>query len=260
MQNSTQPFSVTFNHEIPCVIIEWGKTTDSKGIRDGLNELVHLASAEKTGNLILFTRNFKLSREDKNWLNESWLPRATEAGCTSCAFIASVDYIDRSSVESIITAIDRKYLDVEYFDNLFEAEHWLIKSKIKEMQQDQVSRIYYNPIVPCVVMEWRGYATSKEFRTGTQSMLDLLIEKKASKVIADVKNMKLISMEDQKWVEDEFLPRALKAGFRVMALITSNDYFNRVSVENITQKIDPSKLVLKYFDNIFSAEEWLKMY
>jgi hypothetical protein len=49
-----------------------------------------------------------------------------------------------------------------------------------------------------VVMEWNGYATSAQFREGTELMLNTLIKSKASKVLADIKNMIFIDTEDQK--------------------------------------------------------------
>ena len=55
--------------------------------------------------------------------------------------------------------------------------------------------IYFDKDLNCVVMEWDGYATSKQFKQGTELMLSTLIQNNCSKVLADIKDMKIIAME-----------------------------------------------------------------
>ena len=61
--------------------------------------------------------------------------------------------------------------------------------------------IYFDQDINSVVMEWDGYATSKEFKEGTESMLNTLIRHNTFKVLADFKDMMLIGSEDQKWLD-----------------------------------------------------------
>lgn len=118
--------------------------------------------------------------------------------------------------------------------------------------------VSYNPEIPCVVMTWQGYASSEEIREGSLDTLLLLREKKVSKVIADTRNMKLITAQDRQWISEVFIPQAAKEGFRVCAFVKSTDYHNRLSVENITYKIDPKQLNVEWFDTFSDAENWLK--
>jgi hypothetical protein len=50
------------------------------------------------------------------------------------------------------------------------------------------------------------------------AMIDLLALKKTGKIIADARNMKVISEPDRQWIVEDWYPRALKAGFRYEAL------------------------------------------
>jgi hypothetical protein len=120
-----------------------------------------------------------------------------------------------------------------------------------------IYNIYFDKEINSVVMEWDGYATSKQFKQGTELMLNTLIKNNCIKVLADIKDMKIIAMEDQQWLNEEFLPRATKFGFKAIAIIKPDYYFNKVAVETISYKVDKDKLTINFFDNADEAREWL---
>jgi hypothetical protein len=122
----------------------------------------------------------------------------------------------------------------------------------------EVYNVYFDPEINAVVMEWDGYATSPQFKEGTELMLNTLIKNKACKVLADIKDMVLIGLEDQNWLDTNFLPRATKFGFKAIAILKPHNYFNKVAVESISYKVDSDKLLINFFDNIAEAKEWLK--
>ena len=121
----------------------------------------------------------------------------------------------------------------------------------------EIYNIYFDKEINAVVMEWDGYATSKQFKQGTELMLNILIKNNCSKVLADIKDMKIIAMEDQQWLTEEFLPRATKFGFKSIAIVKPDYYFNKVAVETISYKVDKGKLTINFFDNTDEAKEWL---
>jgi len=118
--------------------------------------------------------------------------------------------------------------------------------------------IYFDEKINSVVMEWDGYATSAQFKEGTELMLNTLIQNSSVKVLADIKDMVLIGMEDQQWLDRDFLPRAIKFGFKAIAIIRPDNYFNKVAVESISYKVDKDKLAINFFDNVSQAKEWLQ--
>lgn len=123
---------------------------------------------------------------------------------------------------------------------------------------DRVYNIYFEPEINAVVMEWDGYATSRQFKEGTELMLETLIKNNAHKVLADIKDMVLISMEDQHWLENNFIPRAIQAGFRAIAMVRPDYYFNKVAVESVSYKVDQEQLRINFFDNSTEARKWLE--
>ncbi|MBC7903283.1 MAG: hypothetical protein H7Y27_07655 [Gemmatimonadaceae bacterium] len=123
--------------------------------------------------------------------------------------------------------------------------------------EQPVYNIYVEKESNYVIMEWDGYATSEQFREGTEYMLNLLIENKAHYVIGDIKDMILIGATDQEWMNNSFLPRAVRFGFKACALIRPESYFNKVAVETIVYKTDSEKLQINFFENMDDAKAWI---
>lgn len=122
---------------------------------------------------------------------------------------------------------------------------------------EEVYEITYNSALHAVVMVWRGYATSKQFRAGTELMLETLIRNQCKKVLGDTSEMAIIGQEDQHWLENNFIPRAVKAGFKAFAVITPKAYFNKVAVESVSYKIDQKQLRIAFFSTREEAELFL---
>jgi len=117
--------------------------------------------------------------------------------------------------------------------------------------------IYPDTISNMIVMDWEGYATSEQFREGTETMLDLLIEQRMNKVLANIRTMVLIDTVDQKWMGTHFLPRAIRFGFKACAIVTPTSYFNKVAVETISFKAEKEKLQIQFFDTAEEGKIWL---
>ena len=124
---------------------------------------------------------------------------------------------------------------------------------------DKTYNIFFDEKINTVVMEWRGYSNSQEFKEGTELMLNTLIQNNAYKVLADIKDMTLIGTEDQEWINLHFLPRATDFGFKVLAIVKPDYYFNKVAVETISHKADKNKLAIQFFNNTENAKEWLSL-
>ena len=123
--------------------------------------------------------------------------------------------------------------------------------------ENDIYRVYFDEDNGFVIMHWNGYATSQQFRDGTELMLDTLTRHNSSKVLADIREMVLIGQDDQHWLENNFLPRAMMAGFKKIAIVRPTSYFNKVAVENLSYKIDKEKLTIYFCDNTHDAIQWL---
>jgi hypothetical protein len=121
-----------------------------------------------------------------------------------------------------------------------------------------IYQIYLEADADYVTMKWNGYANSRQFREGTEKMLSELVRHKVNKVLGDIKDMVLINSDDQQWLLDHFLPEAIEAGFRAIALVRPVYYFNKVAVEAVAYKVNHEKLKIQFFNDVRSAREWLQ--
>jgi hypothetical protein len=121
-----------------------------------------------------------------------------------------------------------------------------------------VCDVSWDPQVGCVTMEWHGYATTEAFREANARVLAAIRERGAGRVLADVRDFKLIHAEDQDWLIDVWIPRAVAAGMRVCAMVMPRFYFNRVAVESVTQRLDPKALRVQFFEDREAARRWLE--
>lgn len=126
------------------------------------------------------------------------------------------------------------------------------------MSDDPVCAVVYDPAVPCAVMIWRGYATSPQFRDANERVLACIRQHRASRLLGDLREFVLIGEEDQRWLSETWIPAAIGAGLRRVALTQPTYYFNRVAVETVSSRVDPDRLSVGYFGDLNSARNWLE--
>jgi hypothetical protein len=125
------------------------------------------------------------------------------------------------------------------------------------MAETDVCTIRYDPEGRCVVMVWQGYATSAEFRAANERVLAAIYAHRATNLLGDVSRFVLIGATDQNWLNDNWIPRAIEAGLRRVALVQPTYYFNQVAVENVGRRLDATRLQLSYFGDMASARDWI---
>jgi hypothetical protein len=115
----------------------------------------------------------------------------------------------------------------------------------------------YDAEVPCVMMTWQGYATSKAFRAANEQIVGVIARRNTSKMLADVKHFVLIGAEDQDWLARDWIPWAMEAGMKTVAIVTPTFHFNRVAITSVAEKLDPERLTLQFFADRKQALAWL---
>jgi hypothetical protein len=119
-------------------------------------------------------------------------------------------------------------------------------------------QVSYCPDYKCVIIEWLDMPSSDEFRKGCDTALELLREKGLQKFLVNNSKAKLFSVSDQRWLNDDWLPRAEKAGYRYSATVLGDsDAFVKFAAHSIANKRDQSKFISKFFKTTQEALEWL---
>jgi len=111
-------------------------------------------------------------------------------------------------------------------------------------------------------IEWEGSLSSEEYRAGHQEFLSLLREQPNALWLFDYEKGKYISAEDQQWTVQEWFPKAislLPEGVRKIAVVISNDIFNKVAIRIMTAHLWNHNIEIAFFDEEKTAITWLNM-
>ncbi len=111
--------------------------------------------------------------------------------------------------------------------------------------------------IPCIKISWKAHPPSNEFRQACEKVLELMDEFRIDKLLTDNSEAKLFNVEDQEWLNAEWLPRAEKLGYRGSAVIMPRDPFVKFAVNSIAFKRD-RKFFIRIFSNEKEALNWLK--
>lgn len=118
--------------------------------------------------------------------------------------------------------------------------------------------IHWEEAAKAVRMEWKAFASSEDFRRGLNKGLELLTKKMTGRWLADMRNIGVIGIADQKWSNEDWFPRAVKGGLRFMALVMPTSTLSTMGVKNIMNHIGDIPIDTRYFDNTNEALAWLK--
>jgi hypothetical protein len=109
-----------------------------------------------------------------------------------------------------------------------------------------------------VYTEWHGFANSEEYREVLNTYTEIAITYNVTKWIGNTKNAKAIRPKDQEWTVNEWVFDFAKSNVKRMAVIVSDDIFNKMAIENIIAKGNKIvKFDTKYFNNFAEAKKWV---
>ncbi|WBA41867.1 hypothetical protein [Hymenobacter canadensis] len=124
--------------------------------------------------------------------------------------------------------------------------------------ENDTTRIYYDDTIPGLVQVWNGFANGAPLRAAHEALLQLQQQYGTAKSLSDLRLMRVIPRADQQWIQEVFFPQALAAGYRAVAIITSEDVFNQTSVKNILLHVGQNDTFqAEYFQEEATARAWL---
>jgi hypothetical protein len=93
--------------------------------------------------------------------------------------------------------------------------------------------IDWNEALQAVVVTRKGYSDGESFRDEHIKFIELLELKKSRKLITDLRQMRMVSREDQEWMVSYLTPRAIAAGLEYEASILPQSILAQISVSNM---------------------------
>jgi len=117
--------------------------------------------------------------------------------------------------------------------------------------------VRWDPDGPWVYVKWKAWANSSEYRAAQETVILALRENRTSRNLIDSSDGRVVSSDDQKWLVESWMPRAVAAGRRWTAIVLPTSSLGRTIAENI-DKYPKSRLVtVEHFETVEDAAAWL---
>lgn len=117
--------------------------------------------------------------------------------------------------------------------------------------------VHWEGAGPWVFVEWKAWANSTEYRAAHEAILGAIRDHRAARLLIDARDAKVISEEDQRWLDADWIPRAVTAGRRWTAVVMPSSALVRTIVENIDKRPADSRVEARYFEKADDARAWL---
>jgi hypothetical protein len=113
----------------------------------------------------------------------------------------------------------------------------------------------------CVVSTMKGFAEGKAYRKALDKGLELLERHGSNKWLGDMRNGAVMNQDDLAWVQNDWRPRATKAGLCWTALVMKDQALARMQIDRLTktiERVEGRNIETAYFDDVDEAKAWLR--
>jgi hypothetical protein len=130
---------------------------------------------------------------------------------------------------------------------------------VENPDDNPICSLSYDETIRCVAIVWRKYATSAQLRFIHETILGMLARHDANKILGDDSDLPVIHAENQKWIIEDWMPRAKAAGLKAAASAVSLAFFGKLSIGSVQAKL-ASVIAIKAFPDIHLARKWLQAF
>jgi hypothetical protein len=116
--------------------------------------------------------------------------------------------------------------------------------------------IQWDGLHRCVHAEWKGFANSAEFRASTMAILAVIRKKSAAALVSDNRRLEGVADQDQLWLRDTWMPQAVGAGVKRIAVVLPHHGLGKVASEEIIGRFGKTAFVTRTFSEPSEATEW----
>jgi hypothetical protein len=106
---------------------------------------------------------------------------------------------------------------------------------------------------------WKGFVPGPAMRINFEEILVAFAQGQASCMLQDLTQVRAVAPEDQDWITTNWVPRAIAAGMRKVAMLTPASVFGQMATQNVQGKVAINGLDVhnRFFDDYAKAEAWL---
>jgi hypothetical protein len=114
----------------------------------------------------------------------------------------------------------------------------------------------WDPVRQLVHSEWRAFANSVELRASLLRGIDAIKDHHAVGYLTDTRKVKVVVHDDQEWIKEVWLPLAIRAGLKRIAVITATRGLGKLTVEDVVGLADDRGLQSRTFESVEAGSQW----
>jgi SpoIIAA-like len=107
-----------------------------------------------------------------------------------------------------------------------------------------------------VFLEIRARSSSEDFREGMEMCIHALDVTKATRLLLDLRKMRLLLVEDERWLAQDLLPRIAKTTLKRMAIVKPENALARAILADLARP-RPTGAESKHCETFAEAKDWL---
>jgi hypothetical protein len=88
------------------------------------------------------------------------------------------------------------------------------------------------------------------------AILDAIRERKAASLVSDNRRLEGVADQDQLWLRDTWMPQAVAAGVKRIAVVLPQHGLGKLASEDIISRFGNTEFVTRTFGDVSEATEW----
>lgn len=116
--------------------------------------------------------------------------------------------------------------------------------------------IRWRAVPKILYAEWKGFATGAEFRAALLTGVRAIRSRHVVGYVSDARKAKIVLPEDQQWARDVWLPQAVAAGLKRMAIVTASVGLAKSAYDDAATEMDNHGLLMRTFHSVEAATIW----
>lgn len=124
-------------------------------------------------------------------------------------------------------------------------------------QETDLYTMEYDEEIDAVVFTWEEFSTGERFRSGADDLLEFIREQDARKLIVHTAGIKAHNDDDERWLQEEWIPRMVEAGIEYSANVHRESVISEMDMEEFVQEIEDMGFTTMMTDDITEAREWI---
>ena len=129
----------------------------------------------------------------------------------------------------------------------------------KKLYEDDLVLVSLNQDINAIEYAWKTFVKFDDYIKILEKIYQFTKEHGCKKNLIDMREMRVIPDDVQKWVVKNWLPKMMQIGMKTVALVNTKSMIAKMSLKKLEQRVPLKEgdFTNAFFDDIEEARKWL---